>query len=254
MPGAISLAAAGALRAGAGLVTVATAASCHSIVASLNPCAMAVSLPEDGEGKISRRAAAAIESIARRATCIAIGPGLGQSLELSQWIRDLYLNLPIPLVLDADAINAMAGQQMDFNKVSHVRIFTPHVGEFRRLTSSTETDREAMELEAREFAAITGAIILLKGNRSFATDGQRHYHNTTGNAAMATGGCGDVLTGMIAALLCQKMPPLDAVCYAARVHGLAGDIAAKEIGPVGVIATDLVSRIPAALTLASKTD
>ena len=252
MPGAISLAASGALRAGAGLVTVATASSCHAIVAMVNPCAMSIGLPEDGEGRISRRAASAIESAVQRATCIAIGPGLGQSRELSQWIHDLYLNLPLPLVLDADAINALAGQQIDFSHVSHVRIFTPHVGEFRRLSNSTETEREAMELEARKFAAMTGAIVLLKGHRSFASDGQRHFRNETGNAAMATGGCGDVLTGIIAAFLCQKMPPFDAVCYAAQVHGLAGDIAAKEIGPVGVIASDVAARIPAALQRASR--
>lgn len=247
MPGAISLTASGALRAGAGLVTVATAASAHAIVAGLNPCAMTISLPDDEHGRISRRSVSTIEAALQRATCVAIGPGLGQSREIAQWIHELYLNLRLPLILDADAINALGGQQIDFREAAQTRIFTPHIGEFRRLTGSNESDRSALELEARKFAAMTGAIVLLKGHHSFATDGQKHQHNTTGNAAMATGGCGDVLTGMIAAFVCQNMPVFDAVCFAAHVHGLAGDMAAKEIGPIGMLASDLAVRIPAAL-------
>lgn len=247
MPGAISLAAAGALRGGAGLVTVATPLSCHPIVAPLNPCAMTIGLAEDDEGRISRQASMAIDFAARRATCVALGPGLGQSPGLSQWVHDFYLKASLPLVIDADAINGLADQQIDFDRVPPVRIFTPHVGEFRRLTNSTETNREAMELEAREFAAITGAVVLLKGHRSFVTDGQRVYHNETGSAAMATGGCGDVLTGIIAAFICQKLPAFDAVCFAAQVHGLAGELAAQEVGSVGMLASDLALRIPRAI-------
>ncbi len=247
MPGAVSLAASGALRGGAGLVTVATAASCYAIVAGLNPCAMIASLPEDEDGRITRRAATIVEGLAKRATCIAIGPGLGQSRELKEWIRRLYLEMTLPMVIDADAINAFAEQSLDFGQAPAARVLTPHIGEFRRLTGSTDTDRGSLELQANQFAAMTGAIVLLKGHHSFATDGEHQFRNSTGNPAMATGGCGDVLTGLVAALICQKMSPWEATCFAAHVHGLAGDMAAAEIGSVGVIASDVAARIPAAL-------
>ncbi len=252
MPGAVSLAASGALRGGAGLVTVATATSCYAIVAGLNPCAMIASLPEDDDGRISRRASHVVEGLAKRATCVAIGPGLGQSRELSEWIRHLYLELPLPMIIDADSINAFAGQSLDFGKSPAPRVLTPHVGEFRRLIGSNETDRASLELQAHQFAAMTGAIVLLKGHHSFVTDGEHQFRNSTGNSAMATGGCGDVLTGLIAALICQKMSPWEATCFAALVHGLAGDIAAREIGPIGVIASDVAARIPAALQRANE--
>lgn len=247
MPGAIALSARGALRGGAGLVTVATVDSCHAIVAGQNPCAMVIGLPEDREGRLSRRRDAKLASVLTKATCVAIGPGLGRSEELGQWLKELYQTLPLPLVLDADAINGLAGRQVNFRQAPQARIFTPHAGEFQRLSGSTETKRVVQEEEARTFAAVTGAIVLLKGHRTFVTDGAHVYLNETGNPGMATGGCGDVLTGLIAAFVCQGLSPYDATCLAARVHGLAGDLAASEIGPVGLLATDLADRIPAAL-------
>jgi NAD(P)H-hydrate epimerase len=247
MPGAIALAASGALRGGAGLVTVATAESCHAVVAGLNPCAMTIALPEDKEGRIARRGDNKLVAIAQKASCLAIGPGLGRSAELAQWIQELFLTFPLPMVLDADAINALAGRQMDFVHAPNARVFTPHAGEFQRLTGSTESKRSGQEEDARSFAALTGAVVLLKGHRSFVTDGQHIYRNETGNSGMATGGCGDVLTGLIAAFICQGLPPFDATCYATHVHGLAGDMASAEIGPIGMLATDLADRIPAAL-------
>jgi NAD(P)H-hydrate epimerase len=247
MPGAIGLAAAGALRGGAGLVTVATAESAHAIVAGLNPCAMTARLPEDAEGRISIRGATIVARLAQRATCVAIGPGLGQSPELTEWIRRWYLETTLPMVLDADAIHALAEPSIDFGKAAGPRILTPHVGEFRRLVGSNETSRQGLELQARQFAAMTGAIVLLKGHHSIVTSGEHEFRNTTGNPAMATGGCGDVLTGLIAALVCQKLSPWEATCLGTWVHGAAGDLAAAEIGPVGIIASDVADRIPAAL-------
>jgi NAD(P)H-hydrate epimerase len=251
MPGAAALATLGALRGGAGLVTVGTAASCHAIVAGANLSAMAASLPEDDEGRISRRAAAAVENLIRRATCLAIGPGLGQSRELSEWIRRLYLEVKLPMIVDADAINVLAEQPLDYARAAGPRILTPHIGEFRRLTGSTATQRTELELQASQFAAMTGATVLLKGHQSLASDGKHRYRNTTGHPAMATGGTGDVLTGLIAALICQGLPTWDAVCFGAHVHGLAGELAAAKIGPVGVLATDIADCIAAALQQAN---
>jgi NAD(P)H-hydrate epimerase len=251
MPGAAALAAQGALRGGAGLVTVATASSCYSVVAGVNPCAMTVGLPEDSSGRISSAAATRIQELAGRATCVAIGPGLGRSPELTKWIRQLFTGLQIPMVMDADAITALSEGDVDFRGFPAPRIFTPHEGEMRRLVGAPTTDRTALESQADRLAAFGGAVILLKGHESFVTDGRHQYRNRTGHPAMATGGSGDVLTGLIAALICQEMTPWSATCLAACVHGLAGELAAKEIGPVGVIATDIAARIPAALQRAT---
>jgi NAD(P)H-hydrate epimerase len=127
------------------------------------------------------------------------------------------------------------------------RIWTPHPGEFRRFIPGESLPREQLEQQAIELAKSTHSVIVLKGHRSLITDGSQSFHNTTGNPGMATGGCGDVLTGIITALICQGLAPLEAARLGVHVHGLAGDLAAEELGQVAMIASDLIRFLPPAL-------
>ncbi len=154
------------------------------------------------------------------------------------------------MVVDADALNALAERQDALTAAGGrpgPRILTPHPGEFARLAQIERVPEEERESLAKSLARRTGAVVLLKGHRTVITDGTRVAINTTGNPGMASGGSGDVLTGVITALVCQHLSPFDAARLGAHVHGLAGDLAAAEIGPVGLIASDLVRFLPAAL-------
>jgi NAD(P)H-hydrate epimerase len=162
-------------------------------------------------------------------------------------VTALYQWLPLPAVFDADALNALARQPEVLARPGGPRILTPHPGEFQRLTGGQKhLPRKQCEEAALELAARSGAVIVLKGHRTFVTDGQHQGHNETGNPGMATGGTGDVLTGLITALLCQKLSPFDAARLGAHVHGLAGDLAATELGEASLIASDLIRFLPAA--------
>jgi NAD(P)H-hydrate epimerase len=242
MSGAAALSGLGALRGGAGLVTVAVPAGIQDIVAAVEPSYLTLALPDDADGRFSRRAQAEIVSRARDATALAIGPGWGKSPDLSELAHFLYGSIEKPLVVDADALNALASLPGGVPKAptGTARILTPHPGEFARLlkteTKSVQQDREAL---AAGFAREQGAIVVLKGHRSVITDGEKIAVNTTGNSGMATGGTGDVLTGLVAALLAQGMAPFDAAHLAAHLHGLAGDLALTDLGTPGMIASDL---------------
>lgn len=242
MSGAAALSGLGALRGGAGLVTVAVPASIQATVAAIEPSYLTLGLPDDSDGRFSRHADAEILSRAPHVTVVAIGPGWGKSPDLSELAHCIYTHVEKPLVVDADALNALAASPGGFPKgpVGAPRILTPHPGEFARLlmtqTKSVQHDRESV---AAEFARQHGAIVVLKGHSTVITDGEKVAVNTTGNSGMATGGTGDVLTGLVAALLAQGMPPFDAAHLAAHLHGLAGDLAAAELGSPGIIASDL---------------
>jgi ADP-dependent NAD(P)H-hydrate dehydratase len=160
----------------------------------------------------------------------------------------------VPMVVDADALNALAMRPEIFSSPGGPRVFTPHPGEFKRLLGIERLEAEDRAKLAREFALKTGAVIVLKGHETAITDGRQLAFNTTGNPGMATGGTGDVLTGVITALICQGMPPFAAARLGAHVHGMAGDLAATEIGPVGLIARDLLRRLPRALRAAREVD
>jgi NAD(P)H-hydrate epimerase len=150
------------------------------------------------------------------------------------------------MVVDADALYAVAQHPECLLEPAGPRILTPHPGEFRRLIDGVDANREEQERLAVKLARSSNAVILLKGHRTLITDGRRAVHNQTGNPGMATGGCGDVLTGVIAALVGQHLAPFDAACLGAHVHGLAGDLAAGELGQVSLIASDLPRFLPAA--------
>jgi NAD(P)H-hydrate epimerase len=240
MSGAAALAGLGALRGGAGLVTVAVPVGVQPIVAALEPSYLTVRLAEDEAGRIDRLAAAEILKRSQKATAVAIGPGWGKSPDLIELAQTLFTQIEKPTIVDADALNALAALPGSFPEPHGPRILTPHPGEFARLTHSdtakVQSDREAM---AATFARDNRLVVVLKGHRTVITDGERSAINTTGNSGMATGGTGDVLTGLIAALLAQGMAPFDAAHLAVHLHGLAGDLAVAELGKPGMIASDI---------------
>jgi ADP-dependent NAD(P)H-hydrate dehydratase len=246
MSGAIALAGMSTLRSGAGLVTLATPAACLDVVASFEPSYMTVPLANDEDGRIAFAAQTTIEQLAKVATCVACGPGLGRSSELSKLVPAIYQTIPQPMVIDADGLNALASRPELLGKHDGPRILTPHPGEFRRLVGRAADDREQLEKMAIQMAADTGTVIVLKGHQTLITDGVAALYNSTGNPGMATGGSGDVLTGIITALICQSMTPLEAAQLGVHLHGLAGDLAADELGQESMIASDLVGFLSSA--------
>jgi len=246
--GAAHLAAAGALRSGAGLVTVATPASCQPIVASLGSEYMTEALEETAAGTLSL---AALERVlALPADVIAVGPGLGGGEDVRAFVAGLLDRSPVPLVLDADALNAFAPDpgRLSARKDQHI-VVTPHPGEMARLTGVRIEEVQAHRLEsARNLATIRGLTVVLKGHRTVVASREgKAFINPTGNAGMATGGTGDVLTGMVAAWLAQLHDPEPASLLAVYLHGAAGDLAADDEGQVSMTAGDLAARIGDAL-------
>lgn len=246
MSGAAALSGLAALRGGAGLVQVAVPVGILPIVAAIEPSYMTVPLAEDPSGRISRDAAGEILRLAGDCTAMALGPGWGQSPDLEELARLLFAQAPVPLLVDADGLNALARTPGGWPEApassspGRERVITPHPGEFARIlgtdTKAVQADRERL---AGDFAEKHGVVVLLKGHRTVITDGQRMTLNTTGNSGMSTGGTGDVLTGLITALLAQKLPAYDAARLGAHLHGLAGDLAAAELSQPGLIASDL---------------
>jgi NAD(P)H-hydrate epimerase len=209
---------------------------------------MTAPVPDDNEGRLAAEAEADVLRLAETSDVVAAGPGLGHTPAVAAVVRALLARGPGPLVLDADALNVLAGQSEALRGRAVPPVLTPHPGEFGRLigrkVSAAPADRQ--ELAAR-FAAEYGVVLVLKGHGTVVTDGRRVYVNTTGNPGMATGGSGDVLTGLIAALLGQKLEPFAAAQLGVRLHGLAGDLARDDLGEVALIATDLIAYLPRAL-------
>jgi ADP-dependent NAD(P)H-hydrate dehydratase len=252
MSGAIALAGRAALRGGAGLVQLAVPDSCQATVAAIEPSYLTAALPADAAGRISLPALSLLLELAEAATAVACGPGLGRSRGLDHLVVELYARVARPLVLDADALNALAGQMDEAVKPAAPRVLTPHPGEFARLLGiSTREVQARREKLATQFAKRYHVVVVLKGRGTVVTDGQRTEVNATGNPGMATGGTGDVLTGLITALLCQGLPPFDASRLGAHLHGLAGDLAAERLGQIALIASDLAEYLPAAFNVLS---
>jgi len=206
-------------------------------------------LPETKEGSLSVQGFPEIVSTCERADAVAIGPGLSQHPQTKELVRQLLPKIAKPLVLDADGLNALAEDVGLLKKLSLPIILTPHPGEMGRLIrqSASEVQRDR-ERTAKEFAKRYNVIVVLKGHATVVAsyDGSV-YLNDTGNPGMASGGFGDVLTGMIAGLLGQKLALFDAARLGVYLHGLAGDVAAQERGEVGLLASDLADRIPQAI-------
>jgi ADP-dependent NAD(P)H-hydrate dehydratase len=252
MSGAVSLAGMAALRSGAGLVTLAVPEPCLPVVSSFEPSYMTVPLPSDPQGRIGEGAPEVLAPFLAKVDCLAVGPGLGRSPFLTRWIGELYETTPIPLVLDADALNGLAEHTELPRPLSHPdsapRLLTPHPGEFRRLCPDAPSARDALERRARKWAEEWQVTLVLKGHHTFIAQPGREAHNHSGNPGMATGGSGDVLTGITAALLGQGLPAWDAARLACHVHGRAGDWGTANLGPTSLIASDLVRWLPIAWT------
>ena len=246
MSGAACLSGLGALRGGAGLVFVAIPCGITPIVAGMEPSYLTIPLPEDDEGRLDAAAAETLRDEITTPNVIAIGPGCGQSPAITEIVTWLYREVEKPLVVDADGLNALSTLDT-LPAAAGPRILTPHPGEFARLTGTDiKSVQQTREERAAEFAAAHDCVVLLKGAGTVITDGRRIAVNSTGNSGMATGGSGDVLTGLIAALLAQGLPAFEAAQLAAHVHGLAGDLAAAELSERGLIASDLPAYLPAA--------
>ncbi len=245
MAGAAALVGASALRSGAGLVRVASPAEVQPIVAQFEPSYMTWPLAQDGDGTVDFAAArASLERLVADATVVAVGPGLGRSAGVVALVRWVVESVGLPAVLDADALNALGRDPAGLDGSRRPLVVTPHPGEFGRLlgkaTAEVQADREAL---AAGFAREHKVVVALKGSGTIVTDGERVYVNTTGNPGMATGGSGDVLTGVVAAMLAQGLPAFEAACLATYAHGLAGDIARDHNGEVGLIAGDIVDAL-----------
>ena len=249
-----------ALRAGAGLSTVATAKSALPTVAGFHPELMTYPLPETAEGTISPETlvdAGARDAFLDRKTVIAIGPGISRNKETSEFVRGMLRSAvaqaDVPFVLDADGLNAFAETSQQLNGRERDIVITPHPGEMARLTGRSVADIQANRLEvARSFAREHELIVVLKGHRTLiaAADGTV-WVNPTGNPGMATGGTGDILTGMIAGLIAQHPSlVLEATALAVYLHGLAGDVAAAAFGENSLVATDLIRFLPEAFARA----
>ncbi|MBI2828291.1 MAG: NAD(P)H-hydrate dehydratase [Acidobacteria bacterium] len=246
--GAAYLAAAGALRSGAGLVTVATPASCLPIVASMAPEFMTEPLAEARNGTV---VAAAVDAVFElQHDVIACGPGLGRGPAVAEFVRALVDRSTVPLVLDADALTALADDPSGLaGREERDLIITPHPGEMARLVGASVDEVQANRIQvAADFAATHRLYVVLKGHRTIVVTPERHvFINPTGNAGMATGGTGDVLTGMIAAWLAQLLDAEAACRLAVFLHGAAGDLAEGSEGQVAMTATDLVAHLGDAL-------
>ena len=242
LSGAAILAANAALRTGSGLVYLGVPEAIYPIAAGASASAVVFPLPCDTDGRLSPAAFETIERKLPDMDAVLFGPGVGQSEELQEVLKRLLVQCQVPLILDADGINLLA-KHIDLLRGRRCPvILTPHDGEFRRLGGDPKAKDRIFH--AMQFARNTGTILLLKGHRTIVTDGWNVYHNTTGNPGMATGGSGDVLSGIIVSLLGQHVMPLEAAAAGAWIHGAAGDLAAREIGEYGMIPEDIVLRIP----------
>lgn len=244
MSGAAVLSGRAALRAGAGLVYLAVPEAIWPVVAAADPCYLTVPLPHDEQGRLGDVADALLETAAGK-DVLAVGPGLGRSPRLTNLVGRLLAETAVPLILDADGLNALEGQTERLRDRQAPLLLTPHPGEFGRLLSispnTVQADREGL---AVRFAAEQGVLLVLKGHHTLVTDGRRLYRNTTGNPGLATGGTGDVLTGMIAALMGQGLEPFTAAQLGVHLHGLAGDLARDAVGEVSLIASDVLEYLP----------
>ena len=233
--GAAVMCARGAIRTGAGLVTVMTDAETAKLVHAGTIETMTFS--------------GALEEFVQNKSALLVGPGLRDDDEAYAQTRELVDAIELPLLLDASGLNAYASRAGELNPHRRARVLTPHPGELARLLDRDTQSINANRIEAvREAARVSQCVVVLKGHQTLVGEPDGHvYVNPTGNPGMATGGMGDVLSGIIAALLARGADPLDAACAGVYLHGLAGDILAEEFGDTGLLATELADRIPQAI-------
>jgi hydroxyethylthiazole kinase-like uncharacterized protein yjeF len=247
--GAAAMAGFSALRSGAGLVTVATPRSALGTAAAYRPELMTEPLAETDAGSISSHGFEEFNRIAENKTVLAIGPGISRHPSTAEFVRAIVTKSRTPIVLDADGLNAFESQAQELNGHDRILVLTPHPGEMGRLTglSTAALQRDRVNV-ARSFAQDHQLILVLKGDRTIiANAGGEAWVNTTGNPGMATGGTGDILTGIVAGMIAQNPKrAFLAVLAAVYLHGLAGDVAKKSTGEQSLVATDLITALPGA--------
>ena len=246
--GAAALAAEGAARAGAGLVTIACPAALNDILEGLCREAMTAPVPDTSERCFGGAAEEPILALARDRDVVALGPGIGTAPETQALVRRLVARIEAPLVLDADGLNALAGAPGVLKARRAASILTPHPGEAARFlgVSAADVNRDRAGA-ARQLARDTGAVVVLKGAATLvATPEGRVVVNATGGPVLGTGGTGDVLTGAVAGLVAQGVEPRVAAALAVHLHGLAGDRLAARVGASGVLAGEVAAELPRA--------
>ncbi len=254
MTGAAVLAARGALRAGAGLVYLGLPASLQALAEMKATEVITFGLPETPEATLSKDAYERIVELVPGSSVIAVGPGMGRHSDSIPLLRKVISNTRVPVVVDADGLNALAEDMDMLDSIRVPLILTPHPGEMARLTKMESSDVQKNRLKVVEEASRHwGAVVVLKGARTLvASPAGQTFINVTGNPGMATGGTGDVLTGVIAAFIGQGLVPLEAAALAAYIHGAAGDYVSLEKGERGLTAEDLVEHLPFVLRALEK--
>ncbi|MCX5669001.1 MAG: NAD(P)H-hydrate dehydratase [Candidatus Omnitrophica bacterium] len=252
--GAALLCAESTLRAGAGSVTVGVPASINqAIIKNKTSEVMTLPLPETKTGKLSLTAFSKIKQALKKTAVLVIGPGLDNDKSTHALVRKIVKTTTLPIVIDADALNALNHHLRILKQHQGKIILTPHTKEMAGLFGiDIAFIKKNRKLVAKKYAKDYNSVIILKGHQSIVTDGKNKFCiNKTGNPGMATAGSGDVLSGIIGAFLAQGLDAFSAAKYATHIHGLAGDIAAEDKTQIGLIASDIISRIPDALKICS---
>lgn len=251
-PGAALLTAVSALRAGAGMVTMATCASAQgAVLRRIPPEIIPVFLPETKEGSVSDKAfsMAMRTTIKRRVNVVALGPGLTHEPSTSKFVRKLVNKLPVPVVLDADGLNAFKGHLKALKSHSAPLVLTPHRREFERLFKERlPAQAKKREELAKKLSRFYDVVLVLKDHKTLTVYHDRLVWNDTGNPGMAKGGSGDVLTGIIAAFLAQGLEAFQAAVWGVYFHGKAGDLALRRKGELSLTASDLIDLLPKAFS------
>ena len=247
MTGAGGMASLSCLRSGGGVVLWAIPRSLNSIGETLSMEVMTLPIPDTPSGAPSMDAREILVEAARETDCVVLGPGLPVAGDTGELMRLLIPEIYPPLIIDGGAFSAIGTDMMIFRKRQGPTIITPHPGEMGRIIGKTVAEVQEKRLDfAQKYAKLSGAIVALKGHETIVTNGQDVYINKTGNPGMATAGSGDVLCGVVSALVGQGLAPFEATKLGVFLHGLAGDLAAAETGMHGLIASDIISRLPAA--------
>lgn len=245
MAGAATLCADAALRAGSGLVDLALPGGIYQVAASHTRCVIFHPMPQTDDGTLAAASIDTLKALAQRSDVVAIGPGLTTHEETKQVVLQLIAETEVTVVIDADALNALAENIEVLPVAAGPRILTPHPGEMARLMGLTTAEIQAAREEtATAFASEHNITLALKGSGTIVTDGDCLYVNESGNPGMATAGSGDVLTGLIAGLAAQAVAPLGAAQLGVYLHGLAGDKAAESFTEYSMTAQDILGCVP----------
>jgi len=242
------------MRSGAGLVTLGIPKGLNNAIIKIKPKeVMTLPLPETKDATVSLASFKKIRDFSKNCDVLAIGPGLSQDKSTQSLIKKVICSINKPMVIDADGLNALVGHLNLLRTMSYelrtTKVFTPHPGEMARLLGISIKKVQSKRKEiAKRFATDCKATVVLKGHNSIVADYKGNlYINKTGNPGMATAGSGDVLTGMVGAFLGQGLDTFNAAKYAVYLHGLAGDLAAKEKTQISLIASDIINKIPEAI-------